>query len=237
MSPKPEFDRYAQKYSELLQVPLRHGFVRDEKFYHARKWILMADFLGRHMPRRNDLAWLDVGCGKGELLNYGRSHFGRVAGCDLSREMVREASGLEVHLQEAPAVLPFAAASFDFVTAVCVYHHVEEPNRIPLTREIQRILRPAGVFCMIEHNPFNPVTRLIVKQCPVDVDAHLLTAVSARRYARAAGLNPMETQYFLYLPEKHYARIPWMERSLKHVPLGGQYAIFAQKGFNERGTA
>jgi SAM-dependent methyltransferase len=134
-----------------------------------------------------------------------------------------------VRLQKAPAVLPFPDQSFDFATAVCVYHHVQEPDRIPLTREIRRVLRPDGIFCMIEHNPFNPVTRRIVSQCPVDVDAHLLTARAARAYNSAAALAPLETIYFLYLPEKVFDKMAALERVLRKFPLGGQYATFARR--------
>lgn len=229
MAPNAEFDRYARNYKELLRDPVRDGFARSGDFYHRRKWTLIAEFLARHAISPKQLAWLDVGCGKGELLSYGRSHFGHVAGCDPSREMACDAGGIEVRLQEAPAALPFPDSSFDFATAVCVYHHVEEPNRIPLTREIGRILRPNGIFCMIEHNPFNPITRLIVSQCPIDVDAHLLSSRLARSYSNKVGLRHVESQYFLLLPEKYYDKVGGLEWIFKNVPLGGQYAMFARK--------
>jgi SAM-dependent methyltransferase len=143
--------------------------------------------------------------------------------------MVREAGGIEVHHQELPDALPFPDASFDFATAVCVYHHVEESLRIPLTREIRRVLRPNGILCIIEHNPLNPVTRLIVSRSPVDVDAHLLSLRRARSYAGQAAMRHAESQYFLYLPEKQYARFSSLEGFFKALPFGGQYAMFAWK--------
>ena len=82
---------------------------------------------------------------------------------------------------------------------------------------------------MIEHNPFNPVTQFIVHRSPVDVDAHLLTAGTARRYAAAASLRTIQTEYFLCLPEKVYSAVPWIEGLLGKVPFGGQYAMFARK--------
>jgi SAM-dependent methyltransferase len=224
-----EFEKYAHNYEELLRDPMRDGFARNGEFYHRRKWTLIAEFLASHAISPGQLAWLDVGCGKGELLSYGRSHFGHVEGCDPSREMSADAGGIEVRLQEAPAALPFPNASFDFATAVCVYHHVEDLNRLPLTREIHRILRPNGIFCIIEHNPFNPITRLIVSRSPIDVDAHLLSARLARSYTNKAGLRHVESQYFLYLPERYYDKVGGLERMVKNVPLGGQYAIFARK--------
>jgi SAM-dependent methyltransferase len=227
--PKAEFDGYAQNYEEMLRDPLRDRFAQSGDFYHRRKWALIAEFLVARGVSPRQLAWLDVGCGKGELLSYGSSHFARVAGCEPSREMALDAGGIEVRLQETPSTLPFPDVSFDFATAVCVYHHVEEPERIPLTREIHRVLRPNGIFCMIEHNPFNPVTRLIVRQSPIDVDAHLLSARMAKSYARKAGLRHLESQYFLYVPEKLYDKAGGLERIVRRVPLGGQYAMFAKK--------
>jgi len=229
MEPKVEFDRYARDYDALLRDPVRDGFAQNSDFFHRRKWVLIADFCQRHALSAGKLEWLDVGCGKGELLGLGRPHFGRVVGCDPSREMVRNVGGIEVHLQEAPDALPFPDGSFDFVTAVCVYHHVEEHHRLRLTREIHRVLRPGGTFCIIEHNPFNPATRLIVSRSPLDVDAHLLSLRRAKRYAGGADLRHAESQFFLCLPEKLYDNIGRLEWFLKTLPLGGQYAMFARK--------
>jgi SAM-dependent methyltransferase len=229
MKSNAEFDSYAGNYDELLRDPVRDGFVKSTEFFHRRKWILIDEFLRRKALSPGKMAWLDVGCGKGELLTWGQSQFGRVAGCEPSAEMARGATGIEVRVQEAPDSLPFPDSSFDFATAVCVYHHVEEPNRAPLTREIRRVLRPNGTFCMIEHNPFNPVTRLIVSRSPVDVDAHLLSERRAKYYAREGGLRHVESEYFLCLPEKYYDRFGRVEGIVKALPLGGQYAMFAQK--------
>jgi SAM-dependent methyltransferase len=229
VKPGTEFDNYARNYEELLRDPMRHGFAPDSMFFHRRKWELIAEFLQSYAISSGPLSWLDVGCGKGELLSYGRSHFDRVAGCDPSREMSRDADGIEIRLQETPTTLPFSSDSFDLATAVCVYHHVEERNRLPLTREIHRVLRPAGIFCMIEHNPFNPITRLIVRKSPIDVDARLLSARLARSYTDEVGLRYLESKYFLYVPEKFYDKVGSLERFFKKVPLGGQYAVFARR--------
>jgi SAM-dependent methyltransferase len=226
---KVEFDRYARDYDELLRDPARERFAGSSEFFHRRKWSLIVDFLAGQGVTCRSLAWLDVGCGRCELLRYGRSQFGRIVGCDPSEEMVRGADGIDVYLQKEPDVLPFRDATFDFVTAVCVYHHVEEAARSPLTREINRILRSGGIFCMIEHNPLNPVTRLIVSRCPIDVDACLVTAACARRYAEGAGLHHLDLQYFLYLPQPFYDRSEGIERFLTKLPFGGQYALFARK--------
>ena len=229
MGTKAEFDQYAADYDGMLRDPMRDGFVANREFYHRRKWLLIQSFLRNRKMNAGQMDWLDLGCGKGELLSFGSAEFGRVVGCDPSEGMVSDAGRIEVRVQESPTQLPFPDNSFDFATAVCVYHHVEEPDRVPLTREIHRVLRPNGTFCMIEHNPFNPATQFIVRRSPIDVDAHLLTASSARRYSSAAGLRAIGTEYFLYLPEKLYDKAPNFEGLLGKLPLGGQYAMFARK--------
>ena len=82
---------------------------------------------------------------------------------------------------------------------------------------------------MVEHNPFNPATQIIVRRTPVDAHAHLLTAGRAKRYMRECGFRHLACEYFLYLPEKLYGKAGFLESSLDRVPLGGQFAIFAEK--------
>jgi SAM-dependent methyltransferase len=133
-----------------------------------------------------------------------------------------------VRLQENPLVIPFPDKSFDFVTAVCVYHHVEPKDRPALTAEVRRVLTHGGVFVLIEHNPLNPVTRLIVSRTPVDANAKLLRAGEAEALLRATGMTPFEKSYFLYLPESLYRRFGIVEDWLKRIPAGGQYAVFGR---------
>jgi hypothetical protein len=101
--------------------------------------------------------------------------------------------------------------------------------RARLTSEIRRILRPGGIACMIEHNPFNPVTQLIVRRTPVDADAILLTSGEARRVFAGAGFQSFSTEYFLYFPESLYKYLASLENLLSRAPGGGQYAIFGRK--------
>jgi len=81
---------------------------------------------------------------------------------------------------------------------------------------------------MIEHNPINPITQLIVRRSPIDSHAHLLTAGNARRMVRAAQMNVLVTRYFLYFPERLYFKMAATEEVLAPFPLGGQYAVLCQ---------
>lgn len=148
--------------------------------------------------------------------------------------MLKFGQGIENRVQEDYRKLPFADADFDFVTAICVYHHVPVESRLMLTREIHRVLRPGGTFAMIEHNPYNPVTRLIVRRAPVDKEALLLKPAESREWMHLTGFSAHSSIFFLYFPEAIYS---WVgnrtEHLLRHVPLGGQYAVFGTKSGSE----
>jgi len=229
-----EFDKYAASYQELLDDPIRNRFAPGSAFFFERKWILIAEYCTRIGLETSNADWLDVGCGRGELLRLGKPHFRAVAGCDVSAEMMAACNDLAVKRQEHLESLPFDDASFDFITAVCVFHHVLPEQRPLLLRDMIRVMRPGGICCIIEHNPLNPVTQLIVHRTPVDADARLLSSGMTRRLMRSAGLSQCNVVHFLYFPAKLYARLRGVEALFARVPLGGQYAVMARKPQNSR---
>ncbi len=144
--------------------------------------------------------------------------------------MLSQARDLDVRLQNRADELPYESETFDLVTAVCVYHHViPRETRLALTSEIKRVLKPGAVFCLIEHNPLNPITRLIVHRTPMDANAQLLGISESIELLKAAGLIVIGKELFLYLPEALYNRATFLESCFRNVPLGGQYAVFAEK--------
>jgi SAM-dependent methyltransferase len=225
----PEFDHMASSYEELLKDPIRDRFSAGTRFFHERKLLLIKAFWASAGRSTENLSWVDIGCGKGDLLRLGAAGFGKAMGCDVSQEMMAASGGLDLRLQSDPTVLPFADASADFVTAVCVYHHVPPAARAALTREIRRILKPGGVSAIIEHNPWNPATQIIVRRTPVDADAILLQMPETTSLMQAASLKILHREFFLYLPEKLYYRASWLESWCRRIPLGGQYAVFGEK--------
>lgn len=224
----PEFDQFAPAYTELLEDPLRNRFARDPLHFHRRKWLLIEAILKRLGVAPETQRWLDVGCGQGQLLQLAGIRFKQAVGCDPSAVMLSSNPSFTVQQQPSPVELPFADGSFDFVTAVCVYHHVHGEDRTLLTDEIRRVLAPGGLCCIIEHNPWNPVTQAIVRRCAVDIDAELLTAPETRQLIQRSGLKPLAVEYFLYLPESLFHFMSQTEDLLRKIPLGGQYAAIAR---------
>lgn len=224
----PEFDQYAPSYSELLDDPLRNRFANDPLHFHRRKWLLIRSVLKRFTVAAEDQRWLDVGCGQGQLLELAGGHFRQAVGCDPSTVMLPAHASFTVREQPSQVELPFDDGSFEFVTAVCVYHHVHGEARTRLTNEIKRVLVPGGLCCIIEHNPWNPATQVIVRRCAVDVDAELLSARETVKLLQASGFEPLATDYFLFLPERLFNRLRGVEEKLNKVPFGGQYLSLAR---------
>jgi len=209
-----EFDAYAARYSELLHDPLRSCFAPNDGAFHERKLAVLMRLLARAGVDPATQAWLDVGCGQGTFLDLAGPNFGRAVGCDPSKEMLLPAARFSRILQPSPTSLPFPDHSFDLVTVVCVYHHVEEDAQTPLAREIKRVLKP-----------------LIVKRCSIDANAHLLTSFTVKQLFAQTGFLILDTEYFLYLPQFIFRSFGAVERALRRFPYGGQYAVLMQAGY------
>ncbi len=143
--------------------------------------------------------------------------------------MLAHAAPVAVVAQPDPARLPFADAEFDFVTAVCVFHHVEPAGRPALLAEMTRVLRPHGLMMIVEHNPLNPVTRLIVSRTPVDQDARLLSAGAVRRLFAQARIESIASEALppdagISLRARRRARADAVARPAA----AGQYAVLGK---------
>ena len=224
----PEFDQFASAYDELLDDPLRNRFSLDPLHFHRRKWHLIRRLLESRGIATGTRIWLDVGCGRGELLNLAGKEFASACGCDPSARMLSPQTAFKTYEQASTIELPFKDGSFDFVTAVCVFHHVHGEDRALLIKEIKRVLTPGGWCCIVEHNPWNPVTQTIVRRCPVDADAELLTASRMRDLLKASAFTSIAKEYFLIFPEKLFRWFGALEGAFSKLAFGGQYAILAQ---------
>jgi ubiquinone/menaquinone biosynthesis C-methylase UbiE len=123
--------------------------------------------------------------------------------------------------------LPYDDRAFDLVFTSCVLHHVPPNHWQGFLGEMRRVLRRGGIGCVIEHNPWNPMTRLAVLRCPFDKDAILLRAAKVEALLRETGFAEIRSEHILLLPQAgRLARK--IERALATLPLGAQYACSAR---------
>jgi SAM-dependent methyltransferase len=126
----------------------------------------------------------DVGSGVGEFHPFVQGTFGRICGADVSDASIAQAQIRSPEVQYETYVgetLPYESAAFDLSIAICVLHHVPPTLLGGFLCEMRRVVRPGGLVCLIEHNPLNPLTKLIVVRCEFDRDAVLLRPVGRVR--------------------------------------------------------
>jgi ubiquinone/menaquinone biosynthesis C-methylase UbiE len=147
------FDRWAESYDR--SVVQRYFFVP----IHRRLLALIAE-KGTTAP---PATVIDVGCGTGRLLRRASLLWpeAELIGVDPAERMVSETVRLgtkaRIELGTAEA-LPFGDQCADLVMSSMSFHHWADQGRG--IREIYRVLRPGGLFCLADHSfPLAMLTR------------------------------------------------------------------------------
>ncbi len=221
------FDSYDMSYAAVVQSSIDFSGLRHDFFMVAKAQILR-ELLAAHLSWKQAIDALDVGCGVGTLHPLVRGMFRRLCGVDVSAASLAQArrNNLDVEYEVYNGdILPYGDASFDLATAICVMHHISSGSWLSFLREVRRVVRPGGLVCVVEHNPFNPLTQVAVARCEFDDDAVLLRASQTRRLLIDAGLHDIDTRYFLLLPSATPI-VRQVEYGLRHVPFGAQYATY-----------
>ncbi|WP_236613029.1 class I SAM-dependent methyltransferase [Sphingobium quisquiliarum] len=175
---------------------------------------------------------LDFGAGIGNSLKPMRQAFPNAhiscldvseRSLDLCREKLSEQVSFHVYDGQH---MPAAMGSFDLIFTACVFHHIPEDLHVQLLGQIRRHLSPGGVFTLFEHNPWNPLTRHAVANCPFDENAVLISAPEMKRRLVKAGFDRVRMNYRIFFPGALAALRP-LERSLTWLPFGAQYSLMA----------
>jgi SAM-dependent methyltransferase len=217
------FDDLADRYDELLRDPLRDRFADGSEFFIRQKCRIVERRLARRAGGR-PLRVLDVGCGQGTALAcFGRQV--RVFGADVSQPMLRAAVTRGPVTVQEPLRLPFADGTFDAAYAFCIYHHIREADRVTHLRELRRVVADGGEVMVFEHNPYNPVTARIFARAPIDRGCRMIAPAALRQTFRAAGFDTISQGYLLFVPQRLYSALGFLEPALSWLPLGGQYFV------------
>jgi hypothetical protein len=96
-----------------------------------------------------------------------------------------------------------------------------------LLAELGRVTRPSGLVVVFEHNPWNPLTRQVVRGCSFDEGAQLVRLRQAAAALRSAGLHVTDAEYLLFSPWRG-TLVERLEGALAKVPLGAQYVVAAR---------
>lgn len=167
---------------------------------------------------------LEVGCGTGTNLIALRAAFptAQIVGYEPDDSMRAQASQ-HVRVAELTGEMPREA--FDLVFLNGVIHHVPPEERPTLFGQLRA--RTAGLLAVFDNNPLNPGAMWVMRRIPFDRDAQPLRARTMVKHARMAGFGRTEVRTYFYFPGP-LAALRGLEPSLSRLPLGAQYAVYAQ---------
>ena len=224
------FDHHADGYSHTINGALKE-FDASHDFFYRHKAKLIARLLAGMGRDASAMDLLDVGCGIGNIHELIGPKFRSLHGVDVSGTSIAEAKSRFPQYQYTAYDgnrLPVEDGSVDIALAICVFHHVPPAYWSQLAAEMLRVLRPGGVVLIIEHNPWNPVTRHIVNTCPIDADAVLLSRPRTVRLLKEAGAVKVSARSILSIPPKTDFLMT-VDSLFGLLPLGAQYYCLAQK--------
>lgn len=215
-----------EQYDTMLEKGI--GITGNDKhFFIEGRLDLVIKCLSK-MPSRI----LDFGCGIGDTAIKLALHYpsSQVVGSDLAVKAVEYAAQRTdlKNLRFIPDPNLEEQEPFDLVYLNCVFHHVLPIDRKYVAARLFQLTKKEGQIWVFENNPANPGTQLAMYTNPFDKGVVKLWPGEQKNLLQQAGFQVIDTQFLFYFPEW----LKWFrpaERYLNHIPLGGQYGVFAQK--------
>lgn len=224
------FDKYSENYKTVLAQSTGED-VESASFFASQK----ISHIARYYPDNYSLkSILDYGCGVGMALRPLRQKFPKaeIVGTDPSQSSLDSAS--REHADCDIKTLPLGelnhssyAQNFDLIFVSCVFHHIDAKQHIATLNSLRNLCSPTGRVAIFEHNPANPITRRIVRNCPFDEGVSLISPRTLRNRMTAAGWKELRRNYISFVPPK-LKRFRSLESVLGWCPLGAQYLITAK---------
>jgi len=220
------FDPASVDYEQALAHNLRHIPGGIDHYYANRARIAANAVSDPSATCRV----LDFGGGIGLAYKHLRRQFpnAEISIFDTSADSVRRALASNEGLR---AVSPeiFDDLGCDLVFVAGVVHHVAAAERQQLIHTLSRCTKRNGRIAIFELNPLNPVTRRLVRLCPFDSDADLLSRGKLRHLVRQVpGIRVESTGFTVFFPPAFRFLLKF-ERYLRWLPLGAQYYIVLTK--------
>jgi len=198
--------------------------------YTANRVISAADrYILEELKKKSPDTVVEIGCGPGTIA--GRALFVEKYICtDISIEFLRVASKARpsgVFLNCRAEILPFRSGMADCVVAMAVLHHLKKKALRYSLSEIHRILKPNGMFLLLEDwcfekgfTGFEEEARKL--RFRKGSDENHLTVDNWRREIMKAGFscrNPVWTERPFHTSAPHLIRWPKENRKVRMMAL------------------
>lgn len=223
------FNRAADTYKAQVEASISFTGLPYDLFTRSKQELISCK--SSEFGLRAGGKILNIGCGTGSLDGLLSELGFEVTGIDVSEQSIKKAKRANPNVRYDVfdgKHMPFPDETFDLCLAVCVYHHITPSNRLRLAQESLRVLKKGGVTSIIEHNPYNILTRIAVARCEFDRDAELLTRSSSNKLLRDSGAKDAMGQYFMAIP-LNGNKFRRMEMQFSRMPIGAQYISYGYK--------
>jgi SAM-dependent methyltransferase len=211
--------------------------ARWVRFWFAPKQTLFLNTPARKLPVLLSLTTadkvLDIGCGYGGLLIYLKRRVGFtevMEGLDSSglmvtrarAEMQRRSLDSTINIRQGMATkLPYPDGSLDVVLSTYVIKHLSDESLLEMFREVKRVLKPGGRFCLWEAAPSKNIYLQVfnLKLLKMGVSTtYLRTSEQLRESLESAGF--CDLQPYGHGPYYYYPPLPRVG-FIARRPLGG----------------
>jgi SAM-dependent methyltransferase len=230
------FDEFATDYRQIHTENIKLSGADSDYFSEYRVVEIKRRERNIFDTDKQEVKILDIGSGDGNAARFFKQYFpkSKVYGIDITEMVVNKS--LERNLEDCyfqvydGENIPFEDNTFDMVFLVGTLHHVNKGYHLKLMQQALRVLKTGGRMYNFEHNPWNPVTQKLVRDCPFDKDAVLVTAPYVKKLEKAAGFKKLEVCFTLFFPRfKIFTPFLKLEKFMGWIPMGGQYYIRAFK--------
>ena len=223
------FDFYSKNYNEWVNNAIRQTGYDVESLVSAKLYKLQSLF-----PTLSEKPFhlLDFGCGVGNLYRQ-VSDFLPTAiytGVDSSKDSILKARSRyhrDSDFQKYDSK-EWETYRYDLIFSAGVFHHIPHAEHAKLINKLSSLLNKGGRLVIWEHNPLNPITQKIVKDCPFDEDAVLVPSKDLRNHFTQVPLSNVRVIYTSFFP-KFLSALNFIDPYLGWLPLGGQYLVTGLK--------
>ena len=158
-----EFDNFARDYKSLLDRSVKISGDSSEYFceYKAR-------YVARTMGAQFSGKILDFGCGIGLLSVHLKKHLpaATIHGYDVSSQSLQLIPPELTCQGRFSDQLDDLDDDYELAVLSNVMHHIPKDQRQRTIVDITAHLAAGGKLILFENNPWNPVTRWVVRHCP-----------------------------------------------------------------------
>jgi SAM-dependent methyltransferase len=222
-----EFDDWAEGCEEHLNASIRFSGEEDI-YFHLYKLACLKRWVS---GLESTATILDFGCGVGRFASLAAQAFPQstVYGYDISPKCIEVARKRWGHLGNVTFSNELSSkGSCDLIIAANVFHHIKPSDRPGIILQLKERIKPGRSIVIFEHNPFNPLTRRVVRSCPFDREVELISLSRFIGLARAGGLGVRFKRYIVFFP-KFLSLFRPLEPLLGFLPLGAQYMLSLER--------